>query len=109
MKVCDGTIPEQHIPRSKIVEQQAEDGSTQYVRETWAEIVPARPCDQPATMLARSMRQVKCELFDQLPNAQDGIHWLTVEDHVYCSAHFVAGTMQHLDGRVTQHAPMSVE
>lgn len=108
MKTCQGTVPEQRIPQSKMVERTAEDGSTEYVREHWENIVPARPCDAEATMLARSMRQVTCELFDQLPGGQDGIHWLPVEDKVYCAAHFVAGTMEHLDGRVTQHAAMSV-
>lgn len=47
-------------------------------------------------MLARSMRETA-----------DG--WERVEDRVYCAAHFEPGTMAHLDGRVTQHAAMSVD
>lgn len=70
-------------------------------------IDPAYPCPAEATFLARSMKQVKCELFDQLPNEQDGVHWIIVKDEVFCDRHFVAGTMEHLDGRVTHHAPMS--
>ncbi|MGE3270383.1 MAG: hypothetical protein AB7P40_16640 [Chloroflexota bacterium] len=96
MRICEGTIP----------------ATTEAVRtdDGWIEKpVPARPCDAEATVLARSMRQVKCELFDQLPNPQDGIHWLTVEDHYFCNRHYRAGAMSHLDGRVTNHAPMPVE
>lgn len=109
MKICQGIVPDHRVPQSKMVEQIAEDGTSEWVREIWEDLVPAHPCEEPATMLARSMEQVHCELFDRLPNPQDGVHWLRVEDRVYCPAHFVAGTMRHLDGRVTNHAPMSVD
>lgn len=68
--------------------------------EVDGETVPAAPCDQTATMLARSMEQQRCNLGD--------VHWVKTDDKSFCPNHFVSGTMTHLDGVVTQHAAMSV-
>lgn len=58
-----------------------------------------RPCSAPAAVLARSMREVE---------GIDGwTRWVRVSDRLTCEAHYVAGTMQHLDGRVTRHAAMA--
>jgi hypothetical protein len=58
-------------------------------------------CEVEATMLARSMDERICDL--------GGVHWVTIEDHVYCPQHFVPGAATHLDGRTSQHAAMSVD
>lgn len=108
-QICQGTIPEQRIPQSHMVEQEGEDGAVEYVREVWEDVIPAHPCGHLATMLARSMKQMRCDLYDRLPNPDDGIHWLITEDRAYCASCYVAGTMTHLDGRVTTHAAMAVE
>lgn len=108
-QTCQGIVPEQRIPQSRMVERVGEDGAVEYERENWEEVVPAHPCDQPATMLARSMVQTRCDLYDRLPRPDDGVHWVQTEDRVYCAAHCVAGTMTHFDGRVTNHPIMAIE
>ncbi len=99
--ICEGTIPEQQIPYSKIVEHEQEDGSVTHEVERGHTVIEAHPCDQTATMLARSMEERVCDLGSP--------HWVKTEDHAYCAGHFLAGTMTHLDGKVTNHAAMAVE
>lgn len=106
---CEGTIPEHTISRETQrdveVTVETEDGprtKRQTIIEKLPEVVPARPCDAEATMLARSMREARCNL--------GGAHWVRDgDDHAYCPRHFEPGTMTHLDGRATQHAPMAIE
>lgn len=118
MKVCEGTVPETTVKVERPREIEATtievDGVVQEipsrtVMEWVTETVPPHPCTEPAVVLARSMKQVKCELYDQLPNPDDGVHWVKVRDVASCWAHHIAGTMTHLDGKVTNHAAMAVE
>jgi hypothetical protein len=105
---CEGQTPETTITKTveRDAEQQVEiDGEVRTVTvrmpHTEIEVVPPRPCDTEATILARSMDEQECNL--------GGVHWVTIEDHYYCPPHFVPGRMAHLDGRNTDHAPMAIE
>lgn len=100
MVTCEGIVPEKAVLRP------AKEGEKPTHVEQGvghvAVIVPAHPCDQPATMLARSIRA----------ETQPGVHgtvWKIEADHHFCAACFMPGTVTQLDGTVTTHAAMALE
>lgn len=69
----------------------------------------AHRCEAPATMLARSMKEVVTAETER----GDGstvklLDWEPTTDHVYCDRHFIPAWMRHIDGSISWHAAMAV-
>jgi hypothetical protein len=73
----------------------------QYERVVHYETTPEHPCDREATMVARSMKQVRCDVGE--------LHWVRDgKDRAYCALCYVDGTMTHEDGSVSRHGYLSI-
>jgi hypothetical protein len=113
---CDGIVPEETVTvtpeKTRLVtkerEVENEDGET--ITEIYEEIevipakfkhIPEHPCKETATILARSMNQVICNL--------GGKHWVKDgPDKKYCDRHNKPGTVTHTNGLVTAHPAMHI-
>lgn len=90
--------------RQQIAQEVWEDvevAPAQYERVVHTETTPEHPCEAEATMVARSMKQVRCDLGE--------LHWVKDgPDRAFCAGCYVAGVMSHEDGTTSQHGYMAI-
>lgn len=94
MAQCKFLVPQASIP----VKNPDTESDIEYVTKT----VPKHRCEETATVLCRSLKEV------QIPKIH-GTSLEIVADEYYCDRHKVAGTITYLNGQVATHAFMGME